>query len=161
MDASLNIENILWPNDLSKCSEDALPHVLSLAKQYGAAVHVLYVVEDLSHHDSWYGEFDASHINKIIEWEMKKAGERQQEFCKSHLNGVVGYSKKIEIGDPAQVILDFVNKYSIDMVVMCRKGKKALFPMGGVAQKVVENSSVPVVITPGSERSGKKSKGAG
>jgi len=147
-----NIENILWPNDLSKCSEEALPHVLSLAKQYGAAVHVLYVAEDLSHHDPWYGELNTSHIDKILNWEIKKAKERQQEFCRKGLEGFVGYSIKIEVGDPARVILDFIDKYTIDMVVMCRKGKKNNFLMGGVAQKIVENSPVPVVITPSSKR---------
>ncbi len=148
MNAAGKIENILWPNDLSNCSEEALPHVLSLAKQYGAAVHVLYVAEDLSRHDPWYGGFNASHIKKIINWEMKKAKERLQEFCQSGLEGFVGYSKKIEVGDPARVILDFIDKYSIDMVVMCRRGKKNNFAMGGVSQKIVENSPVPVVITP-------------
>jgi nucleotide-binding universal stress UspA family protein len=119
-----------------------------MAKQYGAAIHLLYVVEDLTQNDPWYGKFDVSHVNKLMEWEIKKAGERQKEFCRNYLEGIVGYSKKIELGDPASVILAFVDKYSIDMVVMCRKGKKGNFPMGGVAQKVVENSSVPVVITP-------------
>jgi len=151
MDDSQKIKNILWPNDLSKCSEAALPHVLTLAKQYGAAVHLLYVVEDLSQNDPWYGKFDVVHIDKLIEWEMKKARERQEEFCRNYLDGLVGYSKKTALGDPARVILDFVEQYAIDMVVMCRKGKKGNFPMGGVAQKVVENSSVPVVITPSTE----------
>jgi nucleotide-binding universal stress UspA family protein len=94
MEVTQKIKNLLWPNDLSKCSEEALPHVRSLAKQYGAVVHVLYVAEDLANHESWYGEFE------------------------------------------------------IDMVVMCRKGRTGNFDMGGVAQKVVVNSPVPVVIAP-------------
>ena len=153
METAKKIKNILWPNDLSPCSEEAWPHVLSVAKQYAAAVHVLYVVEDLSHHDSWYGDFDKAHIKKITDWEISKANERLQKFCKRHVEGAVGYSKEIEIGDPARVILDFVDDYSIDMIIMCRKGRKGHFPMGGVAQKVAENSTVPVVITPSSRRS--------
>ena len=34
------------------------------------------------------------------------------------------------------------------MVVMCRKGEKGNFDMGSVAQKVVSNSPVPVVMIP-------------
>jgi len=52
-------------------------------------------------------------------------------------------------------ILDFIDNKKIDMVVMCRKGKTGNFDMGGVAQKVVVNSPVPVVIAPAS----KKNKG--
>ena len=33
-------------------------------------------------------------------------------------------------------------------LVMCRKGKKGNFDMGSVAQKVVSNSPVPVVMIP-------------
>ena len=111
MDSLQEIKNILWPNDLSKCSEAALPHVLTMAQEYGAAVHLLYVVEDLSQNDSMYGKFDVSHVNKRIEWEIKKAGEHQQKFCRNYLEGIVGYSKKIELGDPARAILDFEDKY--------------------------------------------------
>jgi nucleotide-binding universal stress UspA family protein len=34
------------------------------------------------------------------------------------------------------------------MVVMCKKGEKGNFDMGSVAQKVVSNSPVPVVMIP-------------
>ncbi|MBW1822701.1 MAG: universal stress protein [Deltaproteobacteria bacterium] len=51
--------------------------------------------------------------------------------------------------DPARKIIDFISDYNIDMVVMCRKGESGEFNMGGTAQKVIEYSPVPVVITPG------------
>jgi len=151
MDTTQKITNLLWPNDFSKCSEKALPHVRSLAKQYGAVVvHLLYVVEDLAHHESWYGEFDASHIDRVMEWQIKKAHEYQKKFCSRHLEDFATYTTHIEVGNPVQKILEFIDDKKIDMVVMCRKGKTGDFDMGGVAQKVVVNSPVPVVITPGS-----------
>ena len=110
MEAKQKINNILWPNDFSKCSEKALPHVRSLAKQYGASVHVLYVAEDLAHHNSWYGNFDPTHIDRITEWEIKKAQDRQQAFCSRHLEECGAYTTHIEIGDPTTKILDFIEK---------------------------------------------------
>ena len=145
------ITNILWPNDLSKCSEKALPHVRSLAKRYGAVVHVLYVAEDLAHHEPWYGEFDSSHVDRVMEWQIKKAREYQQAFCSRHLEDCATYTMHIEVGNPGQKILEFIEDKKIDMVVMCRRGKTGDFDMGGVARKVVANSPVPVVITPGPE----------
>ena len=71
----------------------------------------LYVVEDLSQNDDRYGKFDISHVNKHLEWEIKKAGEHQQKYYRNYLEGIVGYSKKIELGDPARAILDFEDKY--------------------------------------------------
>jgi len=149
MEASREIKTILWPNDLSKCSEDALPYVRSLAKQYGALVHVLYVAEDLTAHDSWYGDFDPSHAQKIMQWERKKALERQQELCQKYLADCAKFQKHVVVGQPAEEILKFIEAREIDMVVMCKKGKTADFDMGGVAQKVIAHSPVPVVVTSG------------
>ncbi len=144
----MEIKKLLWPNDLSKCSEKSLPYISSLSKKYGATVYVLYVAEDLAHHKSWYGEFGLSHINKIVEWEKKKAAERQQEVCQKHLEDCARYSKHIVVGDPAKEILDFIGKEGIDMVIMCKKGASSNFDMGGVSQKIVSNSPVPVVMIP-------------
>lgn len=119
-----------------------------MAEKYGATVNVLYVTEDLAHHKSWYGGFDLSHINKIVEREKEKATERQQKVCHKHLEDCAAYSKHIVVGDPAKEILDFIGKEEIDMVVMCRKGEKGNFDMGSVAQKVVSNSPIPVVMIP-------------
>ena len=142
------IKNILWPNDLSKCSEGASPQVASLAKKYNAAVHVLYVTQDLAHHEPWYGDFDRSHADRLVEWETKKARERQNELCRKYLEDCAEYHTHIDIGDPARKIIDFISRYNIDMVVMCRKGESGEFNMGGTAQRVTEYSPVPVVITP-------------
>ena len=144
----MEIKKILWPTDLSKCSEESMPQLTSLAEKYGATVYVLYVAEDLAHHKSWYGDFDLSHINKIVEWEKEKATERQQEVCQKYLEDCAPFRRHIAVGDPAKKILDFIGKEGIDMVVMCRKGEKGNFDMGGVAQKVVSNSPVPVVMIP-------------
>jgi len=151
MEMSEKINNLLWPNDFSKCSERALPHVRALAKQHDAVVHVLYVAEDLAHHESWYGEFDPSHIDRIVSWQLKKAKEYQQAFCGRHLDKCAAYKTHIEVGNPAKKILKFINDENIDMVVMCRRGKSEEFNIGGVAQKIVTNSPVPVLITPGSK----------
>lgn len=143
----MEIEKILWPNDLSKCSEKSLPYVASLAKKYNSAVEVIYVTPDLSRHESWYGDFDKSHADKLIKWQTKKAMERMQKTCEKHLKDCKEFSRHALVGDPAKEILDFIQKESIDMVVMCRKGEGGHFNMGGVAQKIVSNSPVPVVIT--------------
>ena len=148
MQKTQQITNILWPNDLSNCSEKALPHVRSLAKQYGAVVHVLNVAEDLAHHEPWYGDFDSAHIDRVMDWQIKKAYEYQKNFCKKHLEDFATYTTHIEVGNPVQKILEFIDAKKIDMVVMCRRGKTGNFDMGGVALKVVASSPVPVVIAP-------------
>ena len=144
----MKVKKLLWPTDLSGNAAKALPYVTSLTEKYQTEVHLLYVIEDVAHHESWYGEFDRSHINKIQEWEKKTAEKRLDQICDKYLKGCPLYSKHIALGDPAKEIMNFIEKEKVDMVVMATHGRKGHFPFGSVAEKVVRSSSVPVVTIP-------------
>jgi len=150
------IKKILWPTDFSENAEKALPIVSSLSEKYQAEVHVLYVIEELGVHEPWYGEFDRSHIEKIHEWEGKKAWERLEEICQSHLNACPNYVRHVAVGDPAQEILELIEKEKVDMVVMATHGRRGNFSFGSVAEKVIKNSPVHVVTVPITPRPGTK-----
>jgi nucleotide-binding universal stress UspA family protein len=125
-----------------------LPYVASLGERYQTEVHVLYVIEELGHHEPWYGEFDLSHIEKIHAWERKKAGERLNEICEKHLQGCPLYIRHIAIGDPAQEIMKLIDQEKVDVVVMASHGRRGHFCFGSIAEKIVKNSPVPVVTIP-------------
>ena len=144
----MEIRKILWPTDFSSSAETALPHVQSLTEKYQTEIHVQYVIEDIAHHESWYGEFDRSHVDKLVEWEKKTAKERLDQICEKYLEGCPLYIKHISVGDPAQEILKLIDKENIDMVVMATRGRKGHFQFGSVTEKVVKNSAVPVVTIP-------------
>jgi nucleotide-binding universal stress UspA family protein len=72
----MEVKKILWPTDFSDNSQQALPYVTSLGEKYQTEVHVLYVIPELANHEPWYGEFDQSHIDRIHDWERKKAEKR-------------------------------------------------------------------------------------
>ncbi len=144
----MGIKKVLWPTDFSSISEKALPHVTSLTQKYQAEIHVLYVIEDISHHEGWYGEFDKTHIDKLMEWEDESAKKRLDQICEKYLEGCPLYIKHIAIGDPAQEILKLAEEESIDIIVMASHGEKGNFRFGSVAEKVIKNSPVPVTTIP-------------
>ena len=144
----MEMKKILWPTDFSGSAEKALPYVKSMTEKYNTEIHVLYVIEDIAHHKPWYGDFEQSHIDKIMMWEEKTAKERLDQICESYLEGCPLYVKHIAVGDPAQEILKLIEKVSIDTVVMANRGQKGHFHFGSVAEKVVKNSPVPVVTIP-------------
>ena len=145
----MEVEKILWPTDFSGSAQKALSYVKSLSEKYQTEVHVLYVIQDLSHpDDSWYGEFDRSHIEKIHEWERKTAEKRLNEVCENYLEKCPLYIKHIAIGDPAAEILKLVDREKIGIIVMSSRGAKNTFHFGSVAEKIVKNSPVPVVTIP-------------
>ena len=141
-------KKILWPTDFSKNAKKALPYVTSLGEKYETEVHVLYVIEELGYHEPWYGEFDSTRIEKIHAWENEKAKERLDGICEKHLEGCPLYIKHIAIGDPAQEILRLIDKENVDMVVMSSRGRTGHFHFGSVAEKVVKNSTAPVITIP-------------
>ncbi len=144
----MEVKKILWPTDLSGNAEKALPLVTALSEKLQGEVHLLYVIEELALHEPWYGEFDSSHIDKIHDWERKKAEERLDWVCGEHLQGCPLYIKHMAIGDPADEILKIIPKEGIDMVVMAKRGRKGRFSFGSVTEKVVKNAPVPVSVVP-------------
>ena len=52
-ETGIKVKKVLWPTDFSSSAKKALPYITSLTMQYGAEIHVLYVIEDIAHHESW------------------------------------------------------------------------------------------------------------
>ena len=144
----MEIKRVLWPTDFSKNAEVALPYVTSLQKKYQSEIHVLFVMEDLGHLKPWYGELNAPHVRDLTTWGEKTAKERMDQICSKYLKDCPLFVRHIALGDPAQEILNLVKEENIDMVVMASKGQKGHFLMGSVADKVVRNTTVPVVTVP-------------
>jgi len=144
----MEFKKILWPTDFSGSAEKALPYVRSLTEKYNTEIHVLYVIEDIAHHKSWYGDFEQAHIEKILKWEEKTATERLDQVCASYLEGCPLYIKHIAVGDPAREILKLVDNEKVDAVVMATRGAQGNFKFGSVAERVVKNAPVPVITIP-------------
>jgi nucleotide-binding universal stress UspA family protein len=144
----MQVEKILWPTDFSANAGNALDYVKSLTEKYGAEINVLHVIEDIAHHKGWYGNFEPTHIDKIVEWENRKAAERLEQICTLHLKGCPLYIRQVKVGDPAREILKLIDEEKIEMVVMSTRGSNGHFRFGSVANKVVANAPVPVVTIP-------------
>jgi nucleotide-binding universal stress UspA family protein len=144
----MEVNKVLWPTDFSSSAEKALPYVTDLTQKYNAEIHVLYVIEDIAHHESWYGDFDKSKVDKLMEWADKSAKKRLDQVCEKYLDSCPLYIKHIAVGDPAQEILKLIEEEGVDLVVMASHGHKGNYRVGSVTDKVVRNSPVPVTTVP-------------
>ena len=144
----MEVNKILWPTDFSSIAEKALPHVKSLTERYGAEIHVLYVIEDVAHHDGWYGAFEEKRVQELMEHAGKTATKRLGQICEKYLDGCPLYIKHVAVGDPAKEILKLIEAEKVDIVVMASHGEKGHFRFGSVTEKVLKNSPVPVTIIP-------------
>ena len=144
----MDVNKVLWPTDFSSSAEKALPYVTDLTQKYGAEIHVLYVIEDIAHHDGWYGEFEQDKVDKLMQYAERSANKRLEQVCEKYLNSCPLYIKHIAVGDPAQEILKLIDAEKVDLVVMASHGSKGNFKFGSVTDKVIKNSAVPVTTNP-------------
>jgi nucleotide-binding universal stress UspA family protein len=141
-------KKVLWPTDFSGRAKHALTYVRSLSESEPSEIHVLYVITDFAHHRGLYGNFEEEHREKIYEWEFKKAHERLDAICSQELAGCPLYIKHVAVGDPAREILKTAQSEGIDMIVLATRGSRKDFQMGVVAEQVVCESPIPVMMVP-------------
>jgi len=144
----MEVKKILWPTDFSATAEKALPYVTSLVQKYAAEIHVLYVIEDIAHHESWYGEFEDKRVKELMKWADKSAKKRLDQVCDKYLEGCPLYIKHVAVGDPAREILKLIDREKVDLVVMASHGSGGDYRFGSVTEKVLKASPVPVTTIP-------------
>ena len=150
----MEIKKILWPTDLSRSCQSVMPYLSRMRELDGAELLVLYVIPDLGDVGDWYGEATPEHVAKYEDWERARAQQKLEEVCTGDLGPGLKVTHKVAVGDPYAEIMKNIEQEDVDLVVLASRGrgaeKRATFDFGGIADKVVKNSSVPVlVVNPG------------
>ena len=144
-------EKILVAIDGSAHSEKAAAAGIEMAKLYGGGITVLYVV-DISKVYAPFGDL----VTKVVEDPfaamrdiLKKQGDeaikRIEEMAKT---AAVPAERKIVDGYPADTIIQIAEEENMNLIVVGYIGASGLdrFLLGSVADKVVRNSKVPVLV---------------
>jgi nucleotide-binding universal stress UspA family protein len=145
----MEIKKILWPTDLSENAARALPYVTSTAEKYQAEIHILYVLKDYPEFGAAYGDTDPqADYARMRQWEKETAEKRLDELCEKFLSSCPLFFRHISVGDPAKIILDFMNQIKADIVIMASQGSESHFNFGSVAERVLKCSGTPVLMVP-------------
>jgi nucleotide-binding universal stress UspA family protein len=140
----LAIRKILVPTDFSDCSDAALEYGRHLAQAFGAALHVLHVVQD-PYTQPWAAEaFPAPLGDLLVQWE--------EQARKRMLDGLPEGERDrttiaTQIGSPFFEIVRYAQDEQIDMIVLGTHGRGPIGHMllGSVAEKVVRKAPCPVL----------------
>ncbi len=156
------IRTILYATDLGPHGAHVFNHAFSLAKQYGAKIHVVHALEPMSDYAQALVEtmvppdtLKALHQEGFekVNLEMHR---RLEKFCADHLHPeaqTVVAEMRVAEGHPAQVILDEAKRVGADLIVLGSHGQTALGEMfmGSVAHKVLMKTrgpKIPVFLVP-------------
>jgi nucleotide-binding universal stress UspA family protein len=155
-------KTILVPHGGTEGGDEALKHAIFAARE-SSKIIILHIVEAIqvppsfalssSEREGLLKSIDEA--NEEIRKDMEKRMEKLAEQCKDK---GIKVQVKVEIGDAAEHILDFVENNKVDLIVMSKrrklKGMKRLLSLGSVSRKIVENVSCPVTLID-IEKSGK------
>jgi nucleotide-binding universal stress UspA family protein len=140
-------KHILVPLDSSELAELALDDALSLAKMSEAQVTLLHVVPPIEE----VLAIETGHPIFIDQqWDSYRmlAQSYLKDICKRiSCEGVV-VQTEVEMGAPAETIIDYAQRHAIDLIVMATHGRSGLqrWVYGSVADKVLRGADVPILL---------------
>lgn len=141
----IKIDKILFPLDFSEVSPKIVPWVKYLAENFGAEVHLLYVVRRMDHLGGFYVEEVSI---KKFEKEILDGVDRSiSEFAEKYFSEYKNIKTKYVVGDASDEIVNYVKTEGVNLIVMGTHGRKGLDRLffGSVAEKVIKTASVPVL----------------
>lgn len=143
-------DRILVPTDGSREGERAVEYAIDLAREHGATIRAIYVVNPASYgglpmETAWDG------INAALRDEGQEAVDRVIELADDD----VTVETAVLEGSPSRVIVDEAQPDRCDLVVMGTHGRGGIdrLLLGSVTERVVRSSPVPVLTVRVGERS--------
>jgi nucleotide-binding universal stress UspA family protein len=133
----LPIRTVLHPTDFSERAGYALTVASALARDYGARLVVLHVVQPVV----TFGEALPPDSDDL----RAEARELLDRLAVPGANILI--DRRLADGDPAAVILHFARETPADLIVMGTHGRTGLgrLLMGSVAEQVARHASCPVL----------------
>ncbi len=141
----LGIQRILVPIDFSIHSKNALRYAVPMAEQFGASLHLVYVVEPTIYPaDLGFGQV----VFPGVEEELStKSAEELKSLIEDEIGDRVKAFSVVRTGKPHQEILQEAVEQNVDLIVVATHGHTGVEHMlfGSTAERVVRNANCPVL----------------
>lgn len=139
------IRTILFATDFSENCETSFEYALGFARQFGARLILLHVINEPVDLRGFY----VPHISfESIEKEIAEGADNMmQKFCRSHLNEFTNYETYLATGIPYEEILKKAQEVDASLIVMGTQGRTGLDHLlfGSTAESVFRRATCPVL----------------
>jgi nucleotide-binding universal stress UspA family protein len=138
--------HLLVPLDGSRRAERALPVAALIARTSGARVTLLHVEPYPTLGIAPFGEAIPSQ-GWLKDMQRQSEGYLAEAAGQPMLSGL-DVETTIEVGTPAQLIIEAAERRRVDLIVLCSHGRGTLarWALGSVAGHVARHSSVPTLV---------------
>ncbi len=140
----MNVRKIMCAVDLSEDSKPIAGYAARMAKALGASVLVIYAAPSLSQYVGFH--VPPNTIETFVDEIISGADENMKAFVEENFQGVEAEGKVL-VGYASEEILRHSVDEECDLIIMGTHGRKGIdrILFGSVAEKVVQNSTVPVL----------------
>lgn len=146
---------VLWPTDFSEHALEAGRYARAVAEQFGAALHVVHVVELPITPDGTgmipieypLGSYSPEFV------ESAKAGLAR--LLAEHFAGTPNLHSDVLLGNPWQGVCHYAEQKQADLLVITTHGRTGLqhLLIGSTAERIVQHSPCPVLVVKPGRRS--------
>ncbi len=134
-------ETILFPTDGNEHTDKAKEHALDIADTRDATLHVFSVVDDRA-----FLMLDDGQVDEVRSELEENALDTIAETVEEAEQAGVEAESDVDVGNPANCIVDYAATNDIDLVVMGTSGGDyEENVVGSVSKRVVDTSPVPVL----------------
>jgi nucleotide-binding universal stress UspA family protein len=137
--------NLLVPTDFSEYSKLAFDHAESLARAFGATVHLLFVLEPgLQAGDFSWAPVDEARLD---EQHRLRAQQALETLGRERFGDRVRWIARVEVGKPFVAIVRAAREIPADLIVMASHGGGVVahLLLGSTTDRVVRKAPCPVL----------------
>lgn len=139
------MQQLLVPIDGSESAEKAAAFAANLARVLGAEVTLVHVYDGPSAAatTNFFGNASA-----LLDDSQAKEAQASIDRAKQAMGGLVAKDHLVEVGPPAERILDVAERLGIDQIIMGSRGLSPLkeLLLGSVSERVLRGANCPVTV---------------
>ena len=134
------LKEMLVPVDFTECTEKALAYAVPFARQFGATITLLHVIEPAF--------VPASEMGVVLDVDTSNESRRELERLRTRVAGQVRCQAMIRRGSAEQEIIAVAKELACDLIILSTHGRSGLdrLLMGSTAERVVRRAGCPIFI---------------
>ena len=137
----ITLKNILYLTDFSQASRAALPFAMTIARNYGAAVHALHVLGS-TYHDCTSPTLRAALLSADEEISQVEIGKLDSALAGTNHQAIV-----VREEDIWRAVETAIKDHAVDLLVLGTRGRTGppKHRLGSVAEEIVRRAPIPVL----------------
>jgi nucleotide-binding universal stress UspA family protein len=139
-----SFQRILFPTDFSPIAEHAFGYALGVAREFGARLFILHVINEQADLRGFYLK---DHDYEEVEADIATSAQRMMDEFRAGIEGYDNHEGRVITGVPYAEILNVAKEDDAELIVMGTHGHTGVEHLlfGSTAERVLRHADCPVM----------------